>query len=100
MKQNSYTNATEVLVEQRVDKLMKLVDCCLCAQCRADVICIALNHLPVCYVSSHTGLLYSKLHALDQQMSADVTIQIVSAAQFVKAHPHHKNCKDLSSQTS
>lgn len=98
MAEPSYLNATELLVEQQVDKLMSSTNCCPCALCRTDVICVALNNLPPRYVTTQAGILYNKMTALGQQLSADITIQITAAAQFVRDHPHHESPNRLTKE--
>lgn len=84
-----YYNAMESLVEQNLDKYMKHLDCCTCEQCRADVMCMALNHLQPHYVSTTKGALYVKLDNLQQQLGADITKQLTAAISRVKINPGH-----------
>lgn len=85
----TYENATEIMVEQSVDKVMQGLGACTCKRCRTDVICIALNRLPPHYVSSYEGVLMTKLAALAPQMATDIMVQVTAAARIVKANPHH-----------
>ena len=84
-----YRNVMETIVENKLDKMIDMLDCCHCEQCRNDVVAYALNQLPPKYVVTDQGEVYSKLAAMGLQHDADVTAAISMGAAAVKQHPRH-----------
>ncbi len=62
---------------------------CHCAQCKEDVLALALNHVPPHYVSNQAGGAYIKAQFFSEQSSATILTAIVEAAQKVSNKPRH-----------
>ncbi len=84
-----YRNVMEALVEAKVDRLWKNYTGCTCAQCREDVIALALNNLPPKYVVSDAGALYVKMVQLENINEVEITRQVAAAMKIVDEWPHH-----------
>jgi len=83
-------NIMEGFVEEAIDTLIKENGCCNCYKCREDIKCIALNSLPVKYVSTRKGELFSKLEQSSRlQYTIDVNLACMNAIELVKNQPHH-----------
>lgn len=84
-----YRNVMEALVEAKVDRLWKNHTGCTCAQCREDVIALALNNLPPKYVVSHAGALFVKVAQLENNHEVEITRQVAAAMKVIGEAPHH-----------
>ncbi|WFA08055.1 late competence development ComFB family protein [Tissierella sp. Yu-01] len=82
-------NYMEEVVLNLMDDILKDMDLCKCDKCKMDIAAIALNNLPVKYVASEKGELYSKLHILKKQFEVDAITEILKAAALVNESPHH-----------
>jgi competence protein ComFB len=82
-------NYMEIIVENSMDNVLKDYAGCRCDKCRMDIMAIALNKLTPHYVVSEKGSLFAKVDSLEFQFMADVTSEIISAAEFVQKHPRH-----------
>lgn len=84
-----YVNMMENIVEDEVDLMAPGLGCCLCEQCRSDIVALALNHLPPQYVVTQAGGVISKADAMRIQHITDVRTAIVRAAEIVRKGPRH-----------
>ena len=84
-----YVNMMETVCEDTLKELEPELDCCLCEQCRNDIIAYALNHLPCRYVVTPAGGAISKAAAMRIQHMTDVRTALIRAAQTVKESPRH-----------
>lgn len=84
-------NFMEDIVEMYIDKVIRDVGCCNCADCRMDITAMTLNHVHPKYIVTHKGEAYSKLNLLVQQFEVDVIMAITKSAQVVNSNPRHKN---------
>lgn len=84
-----YRNAMEVLVENKLDEILKTVDCCKCEHCRNDILTYALNRLPAQYIATKRGEVYSKVYSLSVQHGADVVSEIMNGIEVVRNNPRH-----------
>ena len=84
-----YVNMMETICEEMLKELEPELDCCLCEQCRNDIIACALNNLPCRYVVTQAGGSISKADAMRIQHLTDVRTAVLQAAQVVKEHPRH-----------
>lgn len=85
----AYKNVMELLVEDRIDEILKSLDCCKCEQCRSDIIAYALNQLPPKYVVTPSGEAYSKTFSLGVQHATDIATAITQGATIVSQNPRH-----------
>jgi len=86
-------NYTEVCVKDMIESMLPRLDCCKCDNCKYDIMAIALNSLPPKYVVTHTGQIYTKLNALQNQFEADIIAAITRAVKMVTAKPRHGDAK-------
>lgn len=84
-----YVNVMETIVEEALDSMSDILDCCLCEQCRNDIAAYTLNHLPTRYVVTRSGEIISKAENMRSQHFADVRTNIIRAAQIISKHPRH-----------
>lgn len=83
-------NVMEIFVDQKMKEILPTVECCTCEKCLDDIRAMALNKLPPKYVSTDKGKLFSKLNSLkEKQNGVDMHIAVLSAVEFVAAHPRH-----------
>lgn len=87
------TNCMEDAVRQTLISIMeqqKMEGICLCPRCQEDIIALALNHLPPCYVTSDRGevLARTKIN-LDYDMRASIYSEVMKAIMQVGRNPHH-----------
>lgn len=89
-------NAMEDLVNDRILEVLKDKDCCKCEKCLDDMRALALNNIPSKYVSTHRGVLFTKLDMFTKhQVTIDLNVAVASAIESVAAKPRH----DLPSDT-
>ena len=80
----------EDMVEDTLDSMVGQIEFCNCEQCRADIIALALNHLPAQYAVTSPGASISKLINLESQHQADIQKELVKAIMIVSKHPRHE----------
>ncbi len=84
-----YDNVMETIVEEELDAIKPELDCCLCEQCRNDIVALALNRLPPQYVVTRAGGAIRKAETMRIQHLTDVRTALIQAAQMVKESPRH-----------
>ena len=84
-----YQNIMEDLVEDALDAMVGQIEFCNCEMCRADIVALALNHLPPKYAVSPCGIGYSKVMSLQYQHQADIQQALIKAILLVNEHPRH-----------
>ena len=84
-----YQNVMEQLVEEQFERMADSLGCCLCEECRSDIIAYALNQLPPKYVVTSTGGIYSKTYVLRSQHLTDIVTAITHGASLVRDNPRH-----------
>lgn len=82
-------NINELLVQERMEEILKRRNVCHCEQCQGDIMAYALNQLPPRYVNSEPGALFKKLEATDSQSVMDIDVAISKAIEVIKKHPRH-----------
>lgn len=88
-------NIMEKLVEQKIEEILPTTNCCSCQKCLDDIRAMSLNKLPPRYVSTDKGKLFSKLNSLkEKQNGVDIHIAVLSAIEFVEAHPRHDQAEE------
>jgi Late competence development protein ComFB. len=86
---NQLKNVMEDIVFERMNDLIKEMNCCNCDICRNDIASYALNRLPAHYSCSNKGALITKVEASDLQFGIAITSTLAGAIQLVKQNPHH-----------
>lgn len=88
-------NYMEDLVMQQMDAVMAVNrEVCACEKCRHDIAAIALTILPARYVVTQKGETYTRIKALEQQFSVDITMALTEGIKMVKQNPHHEDAGD------
>lgn len=87
----AYVNVMQILVEENVDKYMKMFGLCSCPRCRADVAALALTNLIPQYIVTPENELSFRMVIYENRYSAEVTAQILRACKIVSDSPRHAN---------
>ncbi len=87
-------NYTEVMVEELFDRIIEeharqFPGTCLCEKCRESMKAMALNNLPVNYVSSRTGSIMKRVGFEENTNKGQLTAALMNAIQTVAASPNH-----------
>lgn len=88
-KMHSLQNVVEKVVEEKLNELMPMLDCCKCEDCKSDIMALVLNNLKPRYVSTTKGQLFSKLDSVRLQYETDVLTTILKAVAVVSKNPRH-----------
>jgi len=83
-------NVVEMIAREKVADMMVRMDICTCSKCACDVLALALNSLPVHYVTSAAGKQYIQLNTYKKQFETDVEIALMKACLTVKKSPNHQ----------
>lgn len=84
-----FENVMEELLSEKLNEVQGELDCCLCDQCRSDIIAYALNQLSPKYVNSDVGRAYARLDTLSFQFETDMLAALMAGAGMVRNHPRH-----------
>lgn len=82
-------NVMEALVEDKVEKYMKMYGMCQCRRCTVDVKATALNGLPGKYVVMGRNEFIPRISVYEGRFAAAVTAQLLRACKLVSDNPHH-----------
>lgn len=82
-------NITQTLVEQKVDKYIKLFGLCTCPRCRIDVVALALSNLPAKYVVAKRHEMVPLLSIYEGRYNAAIISQVMNACKQVMEQPRH-----------
>ena len=82
-------NIVEALVDEKVDKYIKMFGLCTCPRCRMDVKALALTSLVPQYVVIPPHERSFRLAIYESRLSSTVTAQILNACKIVMEHPRH-----------
>ena len=91
-----FQNYMEDIVLENIESVLDANDCCKCADCKRDVMAVALNRLLPAYYVSGTGALYSKMKRGTDQSLTEVIEAITYGVEIVKNNPRKKNCRSAS----
>lgn len=84
-------NHTETCVRQALQEFLRdNTIACLCEQCQADIIALALNRLPAHYYVSQRGEIMTRWKSQTTTDKVTIMADIVRAAQQVSASPSHQ----------
>ena len=83
-------NVTQALVEDKVDKYIRILGLCTCARCRIDVIALTMSSLPAKYVVAKPHELIPRLSMYEHKYEAAIVTQVMSACRKVLERPHHE----------
>lgn len=82
-------NVMEALVEDKLEKYMKMYGMCQCPRCTVDVKATALNGLPGKYVVMGKNEFIPRISVYEGRFAAAVTAQLLRACKLVSDNPHH-----------
>jgi len=82
-------NVMQTIVEEKVDKYIKMFGLCNCPRCRVDVIALTLSNLPPKYVvvSEHDRI--PMLSVYEGRFNSIVISQVMNSCKRVLEHPRH-----------
>ncbi|MGE4275695.1 MAG: late competence development ComFB family protein [Lawsonibacter sp.] len=86
----SCVNVMRALVEEKVDKYIRLFGLCTCPRCRIDVIALALTNLPAKYVVIGEHKRIPMLSVYEGRYNAAVVSQVMWACKKVMDNPRHQ----------
>ena len=86
-----FKNYIEYVVRDMLTRLAaQYPDVCMCDRCRTDMMMIALNNLPPCYVSTHKGNVLKRVEGMEPQCEVEILAETLRAMQIVNGQPHHE----------
>lgn len=85
----SYVNVMQSLVEEKVDKYIRLFNLCTCPRCKIDVIALTLSNLPPKYVVVQQNEAIPMLSVYESRYNAMVISQVMWACKKVMDNPRH-----------
>lgn len=86
----SCVNVMHALVEEKVDKYIRLFGLCTCPRCRIDVKALALTNLPAKYVVIGEEERIPMLSVYEGRYNAAVVSQVMWACKKVMDNPRHQ----------
>ena len=84
-----FLNVMEYLVEERLEKYVKLFGLCSCQRCLADVRALALSRLPAKYVVLPASAVKPMLSLYQAKWEATIIAQVIQACKSVMENPRH-----------
>lgn len=84
-----FLNVMEILVEERLEKYVKLFGLCDCPRCLADVRALALSRLPAKYVVLPAAAVTPMLSLYQAKFDSMVVAQVIQACKSVMESPRH-----------
>lgn len=85
-----FINVMELLVEEKMDRYVRLFGLCDCLRCLADIEALTLTHLPAKYVVLEENTRVPMLSFYEAQYEDVVIPEIIHACKTVMEHPRHK----------
>ena len=82
-------NVMEVLVDERIERYVRMFGLCDCARCLADVRALALTRLPPKYVVLAESVATPMLSLYRAKFESQVIAQVVQACKTVMEAPRH-----------
>jgi len=79
----------EYLVEERLEKYVKLFGLCSCQRCLADVRALALSRLPAKYVVLPSSSVTPMLSLYQAKFDSMVIAEVIQACKSVMENPRH-----------
>lgn len=90
LKGISCVNVMHALVEEKVDKYIRLFGLCTCPRCRIDVKALSLTNLPAKYVVIGEQERIPMLSVYEGRYNAAVVSQVMWACKTVMDNPRHQ----------
>ena len=84
-----FLNVMEYLVEERLEKYVKLFGLCSCQRCLADVRALALSRLPAKYVVLPSSSVTPMLSLYQAKFDSMVIAEVIQACKSVMENPRH-----------
>ncbi len=85
----SYVNIMQFLVEQKVDKYIKMFGLCNCPRCKLDVMALALSKLPAKYIIIASNEAKPMMSVWEGRYNTAVISQVMWACKTVMDNPYH-----------
>lgn len=84
-----FVNVMERLVDERLEKYVKLFGICSCPRCQADVRALALSRLPAKYVVLPASSMAPMMSLYQARFDSMVIAQVIQACKTVMESPRH-----------
>lgn len=85
-----FINVMPILVEEKLERYVKLFHLCNCPRCLADAMALALSRLPAKYVVLSEGACAPMMNLYRAKYESTVTAQVIFACKEVLEHPRHQ----------
>ena len=86
---SEFVNVMQILVEEKIEKYVKMFKLCQCPRCMSDVEALALSRLPAQYVVLSSKNKVPLLSVYRSKFDSQVTTQIIYACKEVMEDPRH-----------
>ena len=86
---SEFVNVMQILVEEKIEKYVKMFKLCQCPRCMSDVEALALSRLPAQYVVLSSKNKIPLLTVYRSKYDSQVTTQIIYACKEVMQDPRH-----------
>ncbi len=86
---SEFVNVMQILVEEKIEKYVKMFKLCQCPRCMSDVEALALSRLPAQYVVLSSKNKVPLLSVYRSKYDSQVTTQIIYACKEVMQDPRH-----------
>ena len=86
---SEFVNVMQILVEEKIEKYVKMFKLCQCPRCMSDVEALALSRLPAQYVVLPSKNKVPLLSVYRSKFDSQVTTQIIYACKEVMQDPRH-----------
>lgn len=84
-----YLNVMELLVEERLEKYIRMFGLCNCERCVADVRALSLSHLPSKYVVLNGTAVTPMVSFYQAKFDSQIIAQVINACKAVMENPRH-----------
>ena len=82
-------NVMELLVDERLDRYVRMFGLCTCPRCLADVRALSLTRLPPKYVVMPGAYATPMISLYRAKFESQVIAQVIQACKIVMEHPRH-----------
>ena len=86
---SEFVNVMQILVEEKIEKYVKMFKLCQCPRCMSDVEALTLSRLPAQYVVLSSKNKIPLLTVYRSKYDSQVTTQIIYACKEVMQDPRH-----------
>lgn len=81
-------NIMETLVLNKLDAILKKMNCCRCDRCKSDIVALSLNNLKPMYIVATKEEINNKIKELEKS-GLEVTTAVLKSVLTVRKNPRH-----------